>query len=187
MPSMIKQQFLRQARLGFTMLELMVVIAIVAILASVAIPSFRTMIERNRVAGAVNQFVGDLQFARSEAIKRGSPVVICASTDGATCSGANAWHSGWLVYNVSTPLSPTTVCSACRLRTRSALTSSDTLVADSNVTSFTYGREGFAANMAGTVTMALHTSPVNDDATRCIEVARNGHQAIRKKGEGACS
>ncbi len=82
---------------GFTLIELMVVISILAILLGIGVPSFRATIEGNRITTVANDLVGALQFARSEAVKRGTNVTLCSSSDQATCSGA--WADGWVVRN----------------------------------------------------------------------------------------
>lgn len=84
---------------GFTLIELMVTLAMAAIVLTVGVPSFRDMVKKNEMAGATNRFVGALKLARSEAIKRGVPVSICKSNDGATCTGAGTnWEDGWIVF-----------------------------------------------------------------------------------------
>jgi type IV fimbrial biogenesis protein FimT len=80
---------------GFTMIELMITVALVAIVLSLAYPSFVSVINSNRLAGASNDLIGDLQYARSEAIRRNSRVSVCASADGSTCGGGN-W-ANWIV------------------------------------------------------------------------------------------
>jgi len=86
-------------RTGFTLIEMLVVIAISAILLAVGVPSFSYMVDRNRVAGEVNEMLADLALTRSEALARRGRVIMCRSTDGATCTGAaNDWNSGWIVF-----------------------------------------------------------------------------------------
>ncbi len=81
---------------GFTLLELMVTVAVMAILASIAFPSFQTTIRSSRVAAAHNELLGLMNLARSEAIRSGRGGGVCASADGATCSGS--WSDGALAY-----------------------------------------------------------------------------------------
>ena len=84
---------------GFTLIELMVTLAVAAIMLTVAVPNFREFIERNRVSSHTNLMVGALHLARSEAIKRGrNLVILCKSSDGNICSTSSAWREGWLLY-----------------------------------------------------------------------------------------
>lgn len=89
----------RQA--GFTLVELMVVVALVAIVASVATPSLRGMLVRNRTAAASNEFVSSVLRARSEAVSRNACVTLCRSTLEATppqCDAGDDWRVGWIAF-----------------------------------------------------------------------------------------
>lgn len=79
---------------GFTLVELMVTMAVVGILAMVAAPAMTAMIDGNRLTGTASELTASLQLARSEALRRSSSVRICGSSDGATCGGD--W-SRWIV------------------------------------------------------------------------------------------
>jgi type IV fimbrial biogenesis protein FimT len=83
---------------GFTLIELMVTIGVAAILATVAIPGLRTLVQNNRQASQANALVSALLLARSEAVKRSQSVTVCRSADQATCSGGGDWKDGWIVF-----------------------------------------------------------------------------------------
>ena len=89
----------RQFATGFTAIELMVVVSIVAILAALAAPSFSPLIENWRVRESAEQLQSTLYYARSEAIKRGGQVLIQKipnNTNGCTtATGTRAWDCGW--------------------------------------------------------------------------------------------
>ena len=83
---------------GFTLIELVMGIAIVGILLTVGIPSFIALITNNRIVTQTNDFVSDLAHARAEAVRRNSRVTICRSNDGATCVPSSSWRDGWIVF-----------------------------------------------------------------------------------------
>lgn len=83
---------------GATLAELMVVLAISAILLATGVPAMASLLRSNSLTAATNEMLGSLQLARSEAIKRGSRAVLCPSQDGSHCGG-EGWHDGWLVFH----------------------------------------------------------------------------------------
>lgn len=83
---------------GFTIIELVVVAAIVGIMSAMAMPYLGELLRGQRIKTAVSDVNASIIYARSEAIKRNQPVAICASTDGATCAGATNWATGWIVF-----------------------------------------------------------------------------------------
>src|SRR5215212_2189908 len=83
---------------GWTLIELMIVVAIGAVMLAMAVPQYRDWIATYQLANAAQQLAGSMTLARSEAMKRGSRVNLCRSADGRRCSDAAGWESGWLVF-----------------------------------------------------------------------------------------
>ena len=82
---------------GFTMVELMVTIAVLGVLLAIAVPSFSAMIRNNRSQAVANELVAALNLARAEAVKRGARVSLCPSSNGTSCSGSS-WAIGWIAF-----------------------------------------------------------------------------------------
>lgn len=86
---------------GFTLIEVMVTLAIAAILATMAAPMLSGFLARSQMNAVANDLTGALQMARMEAVSRNTCVSICrrATSGAAQCAGdEGAWSSGWLVY-----------------------------------------------------------------------------------------
>ena len=128
---------------GFTLLELMVTLFVALVLAGVAVPNMRGFAQNSRISTQTNDLVADLNFARSEAIKRGaSNVVVCKSTNptasAPTCNtvAATPWGNGRIIFvdangdNQFTTVAP----SDTLLRVRGGLEGSNTLTANTGST-----------------------------------------------------
>lgn len=85
-------------RNGFTLIEMMMTIAIAVILLLIAVPSFQQLLITNRITTQTNNLVSDLAVARSEAIKRGARVAVCRTNSGTNCVTGAAWGDGRLVF-----------------------------------------------------------------------------------------
>ena len=86
----------RYGKPGFSLIELMIAISVAAILFGIAVPQFSTLTQNARISSARNGLFTAFQLARTEAITRRAHVVVCASADGESCSGA--WVGGVLVF-----------------------------------------------------------------------------------------
>ena len=88
-----------RASRGMTLLELMICLAILAIVSTLAAPGFSNLLNDAGRTAAVNEFIHALYLARSEAIKRGAIVSLCKSADGQNCMNRSPeWNTGWMVF-----------------------------------------------------------------------------------------
>lgn len=85
---------------GFTLIELMITIAILAIVIAIAAPSFTSVIQTNRATSLHHELLGAIQLARSESVKRRQDVIVCRTEDQETCDNGSDWSVGWLVREV---------------------------------------------------------------------------------------
>ena len=83
-----------------TLIELLIAMVVLAILLGIGIPQFRDAVLGARLRTMANDMFTSVQLARSEAIKRNAVMTLCASSDGATCTGT--WHDGWIVKSSTT-------------------------------------------------------------------------------------
>jgi type IV fimbrial biogenesis protein FimT len=171
---------------GYSLVELLVVMTIVAIVIGIAVPSYRYVTNSSRVTAEVNQLLGDMQYARSEAVKEGSAVSVCPSSNATTssspsCLGSTTWNSGWMVFSDLNGNGSFDTGDQL-LRSQPALNSNDTFVAsDSAVTYVSFNREGFTSipssdntSAAGGLVFKLNVTPGNAQWERCLVISYVG-------------
>jgi len=81
---------------GLTLIELMVTLAVFAIITALAFPGFRLYQQNSNRVSQINGLVSTFNLARSEAVKRSQQVIVCASADQANCSNSIDWTTGWI-------------------------------------------------------------------------------------------
>ena len=186
--TMSHRSFRRNER-GVTLLEAVVVMTIVGILAAIAIPAFTYVSNANRIAAEVNGLLGDMQFARAEAVKEGQTVTVCVSTNGTSCSANNTnWQNGWIVFSDVNGNQQVDNGTDTVLRVQSVFTSSDTFVANNNVAAVTFNREGFATGggIANGAMIALHAKVPTNASTRCLSVTLVGLVSVVNYDGATC-
>lgn len=165
---------------GFTIIELMIVVVLVAVLTTLGAPSMAEFVRGMRLATGMSDLRSDLLLARSESIRRNSRVLVCArpsatGLDCATAPTASSWANGWLVcYDTNAD----GICDAAStdnpnpIRVRAGPAAPLTLTGPiATVTFFPVGNAGGAA----TFTMTAGTA-----ATRSITLAPSGHLTSSK-------
>ena len=98
MKSIMSKTNARQRVSGFSVLELMIALAVCAILLAGTGPAFSAVVHKNRISAATNQLYMSLHAARGEALKRRSAVRICPSANSTSCRTDGDWSDGWLIY-----------------------------------------------------------------------------------------
>jgi type IV fimbrial biogenesis protein FimT len=82
---------------GVTLIEQIMVLAIIAVLMGIAAPPLRQLLSRNELRVAQTDFIAALQHAREAAVMSGKRTLFCPTRDGSSCSDATRWESGWLL------------------------------------------------------------------------------------------
>ncbi|MCL4721738.1 MAG: GspH/FimT family pseudopilin [Gammaproteobacteria bacterium] len=163
---------------GYTLIELLTTVAVLGVVTALAVPNFRDFVRNNQATEEANALVGALALARSEAVTRGVPVTVCASADNETCSDANDWSTGWIVFTDATaPVGavdngavPDTV-----LRAVPALRAGSVLTADAPF--IAYAANGFA-RAGGGISFALDVPGCTKDNNRAVTVNPQGRASV---------
>lgn len=90
----------RRGHTGFTLLELLISIMLMALLLAIGLPALHNLVLNSRITAATDKFLSALSLARSEAIRRGQQVTMCHSADLKSCDSGNAknWDEGWIIF-----------------------------------------------------------------------------------------
>ncbi len=182
---------------GLTLVELMVTIAIVAILGALAAPNFQTMIQANRARSVASELMDMLNLARSEAARRGQPVSVCPSSNGNSCSSTGTgWDSGWIAFvkedGLSEGASATRDNGELLLQARQDLPAGITVRPNSNFTSgITFLRTGLVWGLGSGTFAICANGQLNKSqailviATRSVLATDSDNNGIPEKGDGS--
>ena len=164
---------------GLTLLELMVTLAVLALLASVAVPQLTGVIRSVRAQSEMAGFMGTLQLARAEAIRTGWTVSVCGSSDGRGCAGLpDVWENGWLAF-VDANANHLPDPGETLLQVGQRLPTADTLRSNQGLGAISFNREGWAVGIPAGTRVLLQTSPPQPGATRCLSLAPSGRMDLQ--------
>ena len=160
-------------QLGFTLVELMVTLVVLAVLLGIAVPSFTDVTLGSKLRAQANDLAAGAALARSEAVKRNQPVTLCASADGATCAASGGWQQGWIVRNSSGTI----------IATHPAAPSGFLITASAH--SIAFQPTGTAS--VSTVLKVCRSSPTVGSQERLVSISLTGRTSVSKTTSGACS
>jgi len=165
---------------GMTLIELMVTLSILTILLVMGVPMFSGIIARNRAASYTNDFLGSLNLARSEAVTRGQRVVLCKSSDGASCATSGNWEQGWITF-IDVDNTNTLTVGDTVVRVHGALDST-TLSGNANVDTYiSYSPSGYLQSLNGTLSLCNS----GNNAKNAIVISSVG-RARTDEGQATC-
>ena len=173
---------------GFTLLECLVAVAVMAILTVLAVPGFRDLLVRRSVLLTAEALVGDLRFARSEAIKRGTQVSVCRSANGSACSPTGNWVEGWIVFvdrNTKGAVDPGDEV----LRVQARQPQLESIASDnpaSDKASFNFLPMGMSGPAAQTFKLTP-VAPAPSNSLRVVCVSSQGRPRLAPAGASSCS
>lgn len=186
-----------QRYVGVTMIELLMTLAVLAVLMTVAVPGLSRLIEENRRIANVNLLLGSLGMLRNEAIKRGARVTMCKTVDPdavpVVCAPDAAWAQGWAIYvdNTHEPGNSLGVIDGTDILLRVARPDAGIVIA----TGANYARGVFyeptgvsrGINASGLAALGTDTFRITSGGERlCVTVNGTGRPSVRKPGQPSC-
>jgi type IV fimbrial biogenesis protein FimT len=181
---------------GLTLIELLVTLAIAAILVTLAGPSFVRMIKSNSMSGTVNTFLADVRYARSEAVRRGGRVILCRSDNPlaalpvcstATSPTGKGWATGWVIYH-DKDASDTITAGDEILRVQAPLTGIDSIIEGvaTASTNFKFTATGRLQTTATAAKLKFGGSQYTTALQRVVCVSAGGRPRIAGDGSSTC-
>lgn len=167
---------------GFTLIELMIIVTVIAVLLAIAVPSFSDSILSGKLSSYANDFVASTHLARSEAIKRNGRVSMCVSANGTSCATGN-WSQGWVVFHDANA-SNTIDSGEAVIEYRSALFSGFSMTSTAGAI-LLFDPTGVGSTWT-TVTVCRKT-PEAGNQERVITVTPTGRTSVEKTTTGSCS
>lgn len=176
---------MKSRNIGITLIELLISMAIIVVMTTVAIPSYQSLTAHNRIVSQTNQLVAAIRLARSEAIKRGTPVTICKRSNYQCDTSTDGWEKGVLVIADANGNGKKNAGDFV-IYTSEPLTGNFSIQGDAGVSSrITFNRFGGAQGFSGTLTVCGDgSSPAHANA---ILISPTGRISLGEDGADADS
>ena len=176
----------RSSPKGFTLVELMVTVAVLVLLLMVAVPSLDGATLGSRLSSYANNLAASAYLARSEAINRNARITLCASSDGLNCATSGGWQQGWIVM---CPSNDGVTCttggtgSPVVFQRQPALPSGFSVITSGPI-SLRFQPTGVGTDQA--TLRFCRASPVGNEK-RDVTIGATGGTAVKQTTNGSCS
>ena len=169
----------RQTAAGFTLIEAMVAVSLMAVLLTIAVPSFNNAALGSQLRASANDLAAAAFLARSEAIKRNRVVTLCMSADGETCSVSGGWEQGWAILLPAVP--PATPIPLQQYKAAPA----GLKITAGAVTSLSFQPSGAGATSA--IFTVCRATPSVGREERVVQIDATGRPWVRRTTTATCS
>lgn len=175
---------------GFTLVELLVTLTVMAVLLGLAVPSMVSFVVERRANGVTNELMTSINLARSEAIKRNDRVVLCKSADGSTCVTTGGWHAGWILFHDANNNAQHDAGEDV-LRRQNPAPDGVTLSGNSPVANYlSMSPAGMSKLISGAFqagTFTICTNPAREESVRQVVLSVSGRARIQNGTLGNCN
>lgn len=177
---------------GFTLVELLVTLVVLAILLGLAVPSMVQLVATRRANGLTNELVTSINLARSEAIKRNDRVVLCKSPDASACVITGSWQQGWILFHdVNNNAQLDSAAGEVVLRRHNPDAAGITLTGNTPVANYlSMSASGMPKLISGAFqagTFTICTSPAFDESVKQIVLSATGRPRIQNGSLSDCN
>ncbi len=178
----------RNHQRGFTLLELLKTLGIIATVLSFGVPSMSSLMRSNQVVAYTNDFIATLQTARSEALNNVVQVTVCKSLDQTSCNAAASWNDGWIAFidNDEDEIRNLAGTPETLIYAHQALEGSNTLQSVACADWIAVRPNGLALGSAGNAGTFSLCNAANADYGRDISISRTGSPLVGENAAGAC-